>query len=153
MVPREHRNSESRLAPRGIVLIADDHLDAANSLAMRIELTGVDAYVAHDGLEAVELAHRLRPDLIFMDLSMPRLNGVEAAVRIRREPWGRDIVICALTALDDLSSRSATRAAGFDQHLVKPVCFSEIDALLPARTSTPPTPIRLRASGRSQPDR
>jgi len=129
--------SESRLAPRGIVLIVDDHRDAADSLAMLIELTGVDAYVAYDGLEAVELAQRLRPDFIFMDLSMPRMNGVEATLHIRREPWGRRIPICALTALDDPSSRAATRAAGFDHHLRKPASFDEIDALLPTRLSSP----------------
>jgi len=140
-------------APRGIVLIADDHPDAANSLAMLIELTGVDAYVAHDGLQAVELAQRLRPQLIFMDLGMPRMNGIEATVRIRREPWGQDILICALTALNDSSSRRTTRAAGFDQHLVKPVSFAQIDALLPTPSSIPPTAIRLRGLGRSRPDR
>lgn len=121
---------------RGIVLIADDNLDAANSLAMLIELMGRDAYLAHDGLEAVELAQRLRPDLIFMDLTMPCLNGVEATLRIRRECWGRGMRICALTALGDPRTRARIRAAGFDHFLLKPASYAQIDALLPAYPRT-----------------
>ena len=112
------------------VLIVDDLADAAGSLAKVVELTGMDAFVAHDGFEAVELAQRLRPDLIFMDFSMPGLNGADAIARIRDALWGRTTPICALVARGDWRTLETLRSVGCDHCLIKPAAMAEIDSIL-----------------------
>jgi len=112
------------------VLIVDDLAHAAGSLAMVVELSGMDAFVAHDGFEAVELAERLRPDLIFMQVGQPRFNGADAIRRIRYAPWGRTTRICALTTKADWHTLQTPRSAGCDYCLIKPAAMAEIDAIL-----------------------
>src|SRR6185312_3261592 len=107
--------------PRQRILVVDDNKDAANSLAMLLNLRGHDAFVAYDGLEALEKTQRLAPDIILMDLGMPRLDGVEAAKRLRAIPGGEKLKIMALTGWGAAQDRARTRAAGFDLHIVKPV--------------------------------
>jgi CheY-like chemotaxis protein len=77
----------------------------------------------------VEQAERFRPDVILMDVGMPRLNGLEAARRIRREPWGTMAVV-ALTGWGQEGDRERSREAGCDGHLVKPVSLSDLEKLL-----------------------
>lgn len=91
---------------------------------------GHEAATAHDGLEAVERAGHFRPDLILMDVGMPRLNGLDATRRIREHPWGRGITIVALTGWGQDADRERTRAAGCDAHLVKPVDLSDLEKVL-----------------------
>jgi CheY-like chemotaxis protein len=86
-----------RPGQRRRVLVADDNRDAATSLATMLDLLGNQTQTAFDGLEAVELAPVFRPDLILLDIGMPRLNGYDAARRIREQPWGRRVVLVALT--------------------------------------------------------
>jgi len=112
------------------VLIVDDLADAAGSLATLVERSGMDAFVAHDGFEAVELAERLRPDLIFMELGQPRLNGTDAIARIRDAAWGRTTRICALTTRGDWDTLQSLRSAGCDHCLIKPTAMAEIDSIL-----------------------
>jgi CheY-like chemotaxis protein len=81
------------------VLVADDNLDAAESLAMLLTMMGHEVRAAHDGLQAVEQAEQFHPDLILMDVGMPRLDGLQAATQIRATPWGASPVIVALTGL------------------------------------------------------
>jgi CheY-like chemotaxis protein len=85
---------------------------------------------AHDGVAAVQTADELRPDIILMDLGMPRLNGYEATRRIRELPWGRSVAIIALTGWGQDTDKARSREAGFDGHLVKPVNFSDLEGLL-----------------------
>jgi CheY-like chemotaxis protein len=103
------------------IIVADDHVDGAATLAAWLEIDGHEVWVANDGVEAVELAEHVRPDVIFMDISMPRMDGVEATRRIRATPWGRHIRIVALSAWGQESQRRRTGEAGVDFHLVKPV--------------------------------
>jgi PAS domain S-box-containing protein len=103
------------------ILVVDDNRDSALSLAMLLELHGNEVATAHDGLEAVELAERWRPEVILLDLGMPKLDGYGACRRIRERPWGRGLPIVALTGWGKEDDRSRTREAGFDAHLVKPV--------------------------------
>jgi two-component system CheB/CheR fusion protein len=103
------------------VLVADDNQDGAESLALLLRLNGHEAEIAHDGQEAVELAERFRPDVALLDIGMPRLNGYDAARRIRELPWGKDVLLIAATGWAQAEDRKRTEEAGFDAHLVKPV--------------------------------
>jgi PAS domain S-box-containing protein len=123
------------------ILVVDDNHDVANSLSILLELSGNETYLAFDGVEAVEAAARLRPDVILMDIGMPNLNGYGAARRIREQPWGKGITLVALTGLGQDEDRQKSADAGFDGHLVKPVGYADLTTMLarfPRRESTPP---------------
>lgn len=126
------------LPRRLTVLIVDDNVDAALVLSQVLDLEGYTTHVAHDGVTATEMAELLRPQVIFLDLGMPRMNGVDAARSIRRQPWGTGIRLVALTGWGQPSDRELTRAAGFDAHLVKPVDLDELHATLHAREPRSP---------------
>lgn len=117
------------------ILIADDNRDAADSLAVMLKVFGHEVQTAYDGLQAVELAEAFRPALALLDIGMPRLNGYDAARRIRQGASGGDIVLIALTGWGQPEDKQRSRAAGFDHHLVKPVDPSTLERLLasPAR--------------------
>jgi two-component system CheB/CheR fusion protein len=112
------------------ILVVDDNRDAAASMADMLRLVGNEVATAHDGLDAVEQAERFRPDVILMDVGMPRLNGLDATRRIRERDWGRGVAIFALTGWGQDADRERTRAAGCDGHLVKPVGLGELSELL-----------------------
>ncbi len=112
------------------ILVVDDNRDSAESLSEMLSLFGNELAQAHDGFEAIEQAERFRPDLILMDMGMPRLNGLDATRRIREQPWGRQITIVALTGWGQDTDRERTRAAGCDDHLVKPVGWPELEKLI-----------------------
>jgi CheY-like chemotaxis protein len=86
----------------------------------------------HDGIEAVNSAEDFRPEVILMDVGMPRLNGYEATRRIREQPWGRSVIIIALTGWGQEGDRVQSRAAGCNGHLVKPVDLANLDKALTA---------------------
>ena len=127
-------------APRGPgrrVLVVDDNRDAAESLALLLGMMGHEARTAHDGEAGVAAAAAFRPEVILMDLGMPRLNGYEAARLIRAEPWGAAPFLAALTGWGADGDRQRTREAGFDRHLVKPVdpdALERMMAELPAES-------------------
>jgi PAS domain S-box-containing protein len=116
--------------PKCRILVVDDNGDAARSLAKVLKILGHDVQTAHDGLEAVQAAATLRPDLVLLDLGMPRMNGYEAARHIRQQPWGRGIFIVALTGWGQDDDRRRSHEAGFDRHLVKPIEPAALAALL-----------------------
>jgi CheY-like chemotaxis protein len=103
------------------ILIADDNVDGADSLALLLQAEGHTVLKALDGRQAVEVAEASRPDVILMDLAMPYLDGLEATRMIRSRPWGRGVRIIALTAYSHEAKRRQTLAAGMNDHLVKPV--------------------------------
>jgi PAS domain S-box-containing protein len=103
------------------VLIVDDNRDAAVSLAAMLNFMGNVTQTAHDGVEALDLAETFRPDLVVLDIGMPRLSGYDTARRLRERPWGRDVVLVALTGWGQEEDRRRSRDAGFDSHLVKPI--------------------------------
>jgi CheY-like chemotaxis protein len=107
-------------APRRI-LVVDDNRDSAETLCTLLRLGGHEVGVAYDGLEAVESACHLRPDVVLLDIGLPRLNGLEAARRIRQRLGDACPLLVALTGWGQESDRRASREAGFDAHLVKPV--------------------------------
>jgi PAS domain S-box-containing protein len=112
------------------ILVVDDNMDAATSMAMMLQLMGNEVRTAHDGLEAVEMAEQFRPQVVLMDIGMPRLNGYESTRRIREQPWGRDMAIIALTGWGQEMDRVRSKEAGCDGHLVKPVNLPELEKLL-----------------------
>jgi PAS domain S-box-containing protein len=109
------------------VLVVDDNQDAVQSLSLLLQFSGHESAIAMDGVEAVAMAESFRPEIILLDIGLPRLNGYEAARRIREQPWGKDMVLVALTGWGQDEDRKLSNEAGFDRHLVKPV---DHDALL-----------------------
>jgi CheY-like chemotaxis protein len=101
--------------------VADDNEDAALSLGMLLRLMGHETRVVHDGLQAVEVAESFRPDVVILDLDMPRLDGYEAARRIRQQSWAKDVLLVALTGWGHEADRARSAEAGFHRHCVKPV--------------------------------
>jgi len=116
------------------VLIVDDNADGAESLSMLLQISGHETHKAYDGVEAIQAAERIRPDVVLLDIGLPRLNGYEVCRRIRNTTWGKDLVLVALTGWGQEEDRSQSRDAGFDAHMVKPVDF---DALLKLLASVP----------------
>ncbi|MEJ0038554.1 MAG: response regulator [Gammaproteobacteria bacterium] len=112
-------NTERPLTGR--IMVVDDLNDAAASLALVCELYGAQARVARDGLEALNVGASFLPDVVLMDISMPHMDGYEAARRLRAESWGKQVVLIALTGWGRQGDIEAARQAGFDGHLLKPV--------------------------------
>ena len=130
--PSARESGAQGAASRRRVLVVDDNVDNAESLAMLLELGGHDTRTAHDGLAALRAAGAFRPDVVLLDLGLPELNGLEVCRRIRREPWGREMLIAALTGWGQERDRRESEAAGFDVHLVKPVDLETLTRLLAA---------------------
>ncbi len=112
------------------ILIVDDNRDAADSLAMLLRTTGNDIRTAYDGLEAVQVASEFRPEVVLLDIGLPKIDGHEVAQRIRQETWGRQVCLIAVTGWSDETDRARSRAAGFDHHLVKPLDTGHLAQLL-----------------------
>ena len=119
------------------IVVADDNHDAAVSLTKLLEVMGNEVRTAGDGEEAVAVAEAFRPDVVLLDIGMPRLNGYEAARRIREQPWGRDMVLIALTGWGQKEDQLRSRDAGFDHHLVKPVRPDDLMNLLASVSPKP----------------
>ncbi len=123
------------------ILVVDDNRDAAESLAMVLQLNGHETRLAHDGLDAMQAAEAFRPDLVLLDIGLPKLNGYEVARRLRGEAWGKDMFVAALTGWGQDEDRKKSRDAGFDAHLVKPVdpdTLMKLLATLHSRQEPPP---------------
>ena len=103
------------------ILITDDNRDAATSLALLLRYGGHEVEMAHDGRQAIDKAEAWRPDVMLLDLGMPKMNGYDVCRAIRQTTWGKDIQIVALTGWGQEQDRRNTREAGFNAHLVKPV--------------------------------
>ncbi len=133
------RISTSASANNGVsrrILIADDNEDAADSLAMMLSMMGNETRVAPDGLAALKIGAAFAPEIVVLDIGMPKLNGYDAARRIRGEPWGARLVLVALTGRSQDEDRRRSHEAGFDFHLVKPVEPAALQKLLALVPST-----------------
>ncbi len=115
---------------RGRILVVDDNVDAAESLASLLEIDGAQVERAHDGPSALDVFDRFAPHGVVLDLGMPGMSGLDVARAIRHRVGGRDILLIALTGWGEDEDRAHTRQAGFDHHLVKPVSLDELRALL-----------------------
>ena len=131
-MPATNPDTPAAAVPRRRILIVDDNEDGATSLSMLLNLSGHDTFTANDGHEAVAEFERIRPDVALLDIGLPGINGFEVARRIRELPFGKDAVLIAVTGWGQEDDRSASRGAGFDAHLVKPVNHEELTRLLAA---------------------
>jgi CheY-like chemotaxis protein/two-component sensor histidine kinase len=125
VMQREQLQTEARR-----ILVVDDNRDSADSLALLLELSGHTVRAAYDGLEAVELAGALQPEVILLDIGLPKLNGYEAARRIRAFPAGARALLIALTGWGQEADRRRSEEAGFNAHLVKPLNHAALMQLL-----------------------
>ena len=111
------------------VLVVDDNADAADSLGMLLEVRGDKVRIAYDGLEALDAEADFRPEVVLLDIGMPKLSGYDVARRIR-EARGNAVLIVAITGWGQDDDRRRSADAGFDHHLVKPVDPADLDTLL-----------------------
>jgi len=131
--PAPGSNHEAIQARR--ILIVDDNRDSADSLAMLLEITGNETFMAHDGIEAVESIEKHRPEVVLLDIGLPKLNGHEVCRWVRAKDWGKDIVVIALTGWGQEEDRRKSEEAGFNGHLVKPVDYDALLKLLSKLTN------------------
>jgi len=128
---------KSRVGPKRRILIADDVRDTVDSLAMMLRLAGHELQTAYDGLEAVQTAATFRPDVVLLDIGLPKMNGYEAAGHIRAQPWGKGTVLIAITGWGQDEDKRRAMEAGFDHHLTKPVEPAALEKLLTLITPMP----------------
>jgi CheY-like chemotaxis protein len=114
------------------ILAVDDEPHILKLVSFSLRAQGFDVLEASDGLAAVEIAEKEQPDLILLDVMMPVLDGYEACRRIRADACGKAAMIVALTGWGQEADRQRSRDAGFDHHLVKPVEFDALEAVLAA---------------------
>jgi signal transduction histidine kinase/CheY-like chemotaxis protein len=118
------------LSMRCRVLVVDDNVDSAESLALALTLEGYDARLAYDGPDAVELALAFKPQVALLDIGLPGMNGYELARQLRQRPGGREMALIALTGYGQAEDRRKSREAGFDHHLTKPVNYDLLVSLI-----------------------
>jgi PAS domain S-box-containing protein len=103
------------------ILIVDDNRDAADSLGMMLRIMGNEISTAYDGQQAMDRAGEIRPDVVLLDIGLPKLNGYDACRHIRQQPWGKSMVLIAVTGFGQEEDKRRAEEAGFDRHMVKPV--------------------------------
>jgi two-component system, sensor histidine kinase len=123
------------------VLLADDNADFTSSFALLLRRLGHDVVEAHDGAEALQAARSLSPEIAFLDIGLPKMNGYDLARRLREDPETRRIVLVAVTGWGQDGDKKLAADAGFDIHLVKPVEASQIETIFAGLASTPFGPI------------
>jgi len=123
MMPRSHGTGDTGIADasaRCRVLVVDDNSDAATSLSLMLGMMGHETRTAFDGFDGLEVAAEFRPDVIFLDIGMAKMNGYEMARRLRAQPWGKHVVLIAVTGWGQAEDKRRSAEAGFDHHVVKP---------------------------------
>jgi PAS domain S-box-containing protein len=144
--PPRRREHDPRAASGHKVLVVDDNLDAARTLAMVLEVEGYEVHLAHDGIRALDLAERVRPAAALLDIGMPGLDGYRLAAKLRAQPWGAGMTLVATTGWGQPEDKRRAAAAGFDAHLTKPVNPEAVLSLLrhqlerESATAAPPVP-------------
>lgn len=124
----EHRGADvdARSATKRRILIVDDNVDSAQSLAMLLNFSGNETATAYDGVTAVEATQSFRPDILLLDISLPKMDGHEVARRIREQDWGKQMILVALTGWGQEEDRRRSKEAGFDEHMLKPVDYEAL---------------------------
>ena len=102
---------------------------------MLLHLFGYDVSIAHDGEEALSMASELKPDVVLLDIGLPKLNGYDVARQIRLEPWGTTATLVAITGWGQAEDKNLSREAGFDHHLVKPVDYQLLTQMIEGLTN------------------
>ncbi len=122
------------------ILVVDDNRDSAESLALLLKYMGHETHIALDGAQAVASAASVRPDVVLLDLGMPRVNGYDACRQIRAESWSQGMLLIAQTGWGQDEDRRRTEEAGFDGHLVKPIDPDALLALVASLSAVGPRP-------------
>ena len=118
-------------APRRFrILVVDDNHDSALSLAMMLSIMGHETRTAHDGESAVETAESFLPEVVLLDIGLPKLNGYEVAQRIREQSWGASMFLIAVTGWGQEEDRQRSSEVGLNVHMVKPVEPAALEKLL-----------------------
>jgi CheY-like chemotaxis protein/anti-sigma regulatory factor (Ser/Thr protein kinase) len=138
-LPRDQAKIPSEAVRR--ILVADDFPESANALAKLLRSDGNEVQVAEDGFEALDAAARFRPQVVVLDIAMPKLNGYDAARIIREQPWGKDMILIAMTGWGQQQDRRRAKENGFDAHLTKPVKYEAFLAALDQLTMNKGTEI------------
>lgn len=118
------------------ILVVDDNADAADSLGMLLEVRGEQVRVAYDGQEALQLAEDFDPEVVLLDIGMPKISGYDVARRLR-EARGDSVFIIAISGWGQEGDRKRARESGFDHHFTKPVNFEALLAVIDGRTPRP----------------
>jgi CheY-like chemotaxis protein len=118
------------------ILVVDDNHDSALSMAMMLSIMGHETRTAHDGESAVTTAESFLPDVVLLDIGLPKLNGYEVAQRIREKPWGVSMFLIAVTGWGQDEDRERSSEVGLNLHMVKPVEPSALEKLLAGLPST-----------------
>ena len=114
------------------VLVVDDNVDSVDSLAMLLRMMGHEVATASDGESALTKAEEFKPDVGILDIGLPKVNGYDLAKQIRQRPWGKDVVLVALTGWGQAQHRLRSQESGFNHHLTKPVEFDLLQQILTA---------------------
>jgi CheY-like chemotaxis protein len=112
------------------ILVVDDNPDSALSMAMMLSIMGHDARTAHDGESALASAETFLPEVVLLDIGLPKLNGYEVAQRIRKQAWGQSMFLIAVTGWGQDEDRQRSSEVGLNVHMVKPVEPSALEKLL-----------------------
>lgn len=112
------------------ILIVDDNVDSAESLALLFQTMGSTSCLAHDGLEALSAIEKYSPEVVLLDIGLPKLDGHEVCRRVRSQSWGKNIIMIALTGWGQDEDRRMSEDAGFDGHIVKPVDYGQLEKLM-----------------------
>jgi two-component system CheB/CheR fusion protein len=112
------------------ILVVDDNVDAAEALSLILQLEDQEVCVAHDGHAALQMAGAMRPEIVFLDLQLPKMNGLEVARRLRTGEPTRPLLLVATTGFGQEEDRRRSAEAGFDHHLVKPIDPKVLRSLL-----------------------
>jgi signal transduction histidine kinase/ActR/RegA family two-component response regulator len=112
------------------ILVVDDNVDSAETLAALLRRGGSEVYTAHDAQRALEAAQKLQPACVLLDIGLPGMSGYDVCRALRAAPWGKNMVLVAVTGWGQEADRRESLHAGFDHHLVKPVDYRELTALL-----------------------
>ncbi len=135
VAPRGEIEPAKRAVAGRRILVVDDNEDAARSMARVLNLQGDEVVAVHDGENAISTVETFRPHVVLLDVGMPRMNGYEAARRIREGAWGCNAVLIAVTGWGQDGDRAQSKQAGCDGHLVKPVDLRELEKLMDALTN------------------
>jgi CheY-like chemotaxis protein len=112
------------------ILVVDDNHDSALSQAMMLSIMGHDTRTAHDGESAVAEAERFLPEVVLLDIGLPKLNGYEVAQRIRKQSWGASMFLIAVTGWGQEEDRQRSTEVGLNVHMVKPVEPAALEKIL-----------------------
>ena len=125
--------TEDEMTPRCSrrrILVVDDNRDSTESMRLFLDMLGNEVAVSYDGLEAMEALASFRPDVVLLDIGLPKLNGYEVVRQIRQQPGGKDVYLIALTGWGQEEDRRSCKEAGFDRHMLKPIDLKVLQELL-----------------------